>query len=89
MKRSEQIRWIAEMHAHLVERDVALAVNRVLEPKTACLSDGGRIEVRGAGSVSPCLCGARAGYNSGTGAPVSIAARTTPWFKPGQCCVNA
>ena len=50
MTKSELIERIAQTQSHLVERDVALAVNMMLEHMAACLSGGGRIEIRGFGS---------------------------------------
>ena len=84
MNRSELIQRIAQTQPHLVERDVALAVNTMLEHMAACLSGGGRIEIRGFGSFSVCFRRARVGHNPRTGTPVSFPARYAPYFKPGK-----
>ena len=47
MTKSELIERIAQAQSHLVERDVALAVNMMLDHMATCLSGGGRIEIRG------------------------------------------
>ena len=47
MTKSELIERIAQAQFHLVERDVALAVNMMLDHIATCLSGGGRIEIRG------------------------------------------
>ena len=84
MTKSELIERIAQTQSHLVERDVALAVNMMLEHMAACLSGGGRIEIRGFGSFSLRFRRARLGRNPRTGAPVSLPARYAPYFKPGK-----
>ena len=52
MTKSQLIERIARKQSHLVERDVALAVNRMLEHMTARLAGGGRIETRSFGSFT-------------------------------------
>ena len=84
MTRSELIQRIAHTQRHLFERDVALAVNMMLEHMTEHLCGGGRIEIRGFGSFSLRLRRARIGRNPRTGAPVSVPARYVPYFKPGK-----
>ena len=84
MTKSELIQRIARTQSHLVERDVALAVNMMLDHMAACLSGGGRIEIRGFGSFSVRFRRARVGRNPRTGTPVSLPARYTPYFKPGK-----
>ena len=74
---------LAAAQPHLVERDVALAVNMMLERMTAWLAGGGRIEIRGFGSFSLRYRRARMARDPRTGAPVSIGARHAPHFKPG------
>ena len=84
MTKSELIQRIAHTQRHLVERDVALAVNMMLEHMTDHLSGGGRIEIRGFGSFTLRLRRPRIGRNPRTGAPVSLPARYVPYFKPGK-----
>lgn len=84
MTKSELIRRIAHTQSHLVEQDVALAVNMMLEHMAACLAGGDRIEIRGFGSFSVRLRRARVGRNPRTGTPVSLPARHAPYFKPGK-----
>ena len=84
MTKSELIERIAQTQSHLVERDVALAVNMMLEHMAACLSGGGRIEIRGFGSFSLRFRRARLGRNPRTGAPVSLPGRYALYFKPGK-----
>ena len=84
MTKSELIRRIAQTQSHLVERDIALAVNMTLEHMAACLAGGGRIEIRGFGSFSVRFRRARIGRNPRTATPVSLPARYAPYFKPGK-----
>ena len=84
MTKSELIERIAQAQSHLVERDVALAVNMMLDHMATCLSGGGRIEIRGFGSFSLRFRRARVGRNPRTGTPVSLPARYAPYFKPGK-----
>ena len=84
MTKSELIQRIAHTQSQLVERDVASAVNMMLEHMTACLARGGRIEIRGFGSFSVRFRRARVGRNPKTGTPVSLPARYAPYFKPGK-----
>ena len=84
MTKSELIQRIAETQSHLVQRDVALAVNMMLEHLAECLSGSGRIEIRGFGSFSLRFRRARVGRNPRTGTPVSLPARYAPYFKPGK-----
>ena len=84
MTKSELIQRIAQTQSHLVERDVALAVNLMLKHMAGCLAGGGRIEIRGFGSFSVRFRRARVGRNPRTGTPVSLPARYAPYFKPGQ-----
>ena len=84
MTKSQLIQRVAHTQRNLVARDVALAVNMMLEHMAEHLSGGGRIELRGFGSFSLRLRRARLGRNPRTGAPVSLPERYVPYFKPGQ-----
>ena len=84
MTRSELTQRMALHHPHLTERNVSVAVKMLLEQMTACLADGGRIEIRGVGSFSLRFRAARIGRHPMTGAPVSLPARYVPYFKPSK-----
>ena len=84
MTKSQLIERVARKQSHLVERDVALAVNRMLDHMTARLAGGGRIEIRSFGSFTPRYRRARILRNPRTGTPVSIGAKYAPHFKPGM-----
>ena len=84
MTKSQFIERIARDQPHLVERDVALAVNMMLEHMTAVFAGGGRIEIRGFGSFSLRYQRARMVRNPKNGVPVSIGTKHAPHFKPGM-----
>ena len=84
MTRSELIERIAHKQPLLARHDVELAVKMMLDHMTACLADGGRIEIRGFGSFSLHVRAARIGHNPRTGTPVSLPARHATYFKPGK-----
>ena len=84
MTKSELIQRIAQTQSDLVERDVASAVNMMLEHMAAFLAGGGRIEIRGFGSFSVRFRRPRVGRNPRTGTSVSLPARYAPYFKPGK-----
>ena len=84
MTKSELIERIAQKQTQLVYRDVELGVKTVLEHMSEFLAAGGRIEIRGFGSFSLHFRPGRVGRNPKTGAPVSLAAKHVPHFKPGK-----
>ena len=84
MTKSQLTERLVRNQSHLVECDVALAVNRMLEHMTARLAGGGRIEIRSFGSFTPRYRRARIVRNPRAGTPVSIGAKCAPHFKPGM-----
>ena len=84
MTKSELIERIAHKHSLLARHDVELAVKMMLDHMTACLADGGRIEIRSFGSFSLRFRAARIGRNPRTGTPVSLPTRYATYFKPGK-----
>ena len=83
MTRSELIALLAARHPNLQVEDVSVAVKLILSAMTNALSSGHRIEVRGFGSFSTSMRGARTGRNPKTGEQVTIPAKSTITFKPG------
>ena len=84
MTKSQLVEQIARKQSHLGERDIALAVHTILEQMTACLSDGGRIEIRAFASFSLRFRPARVARNPRTGSAVALPARHAAYFKPGS-----
>ncbi len=83
LTRSELVAHIARAQPQLSEQDVELAVNSILERMVSALALGERIEIRGFGSMTLHYRPPRAGRNPKTGAPVAVAEKYVPHFKPG------
>ena len=84
MIKSELIQKIAEDNPHLYQRDVERIVSTVFEEITSALSRGDRVELRGFGAFSVKHRPARTGRNPRTGAHVSVAQKSVPFFKTGK-----
>ena len=84
MTKSELIHRIAQKQSQLVERDVETAVKMMLDHMAESLAGGGRIEIRGFGSVTLRFRRARVGRNPRTGTAASLPARYAAYFKPGM-----
>ncbi|WP_347990180.1 integration host factor subunit beta [Methylomonas sp. AM2-LC] len=83
MTKSELIGALAAKQAHLLQKDVELAVNTIIDVLTTAVATGDRIEIRGFGGFSTIPRKARIGRNPKTGEPVSLPSRHTVHFKPG------
>lgn len=78
---------IAELCKHfpsLPEKDIALAVNHIIEHMSSTLSNGGRIEVRGFGSFNLHFRPPRRAHNPKTGEKLVTAPKYAVHFKPGK-----
>jgi integration host factor subunit beta len=84
MLKSELIRRISSENPHLYPRDVEKLVNAIFDQITEALARGDRVELRGFGTFSAKLRGARTGRNPRTGAVVSVAQKAMPFFKAGK-----
>lgn len=84
MTRSELIEHLAGLHPHLKLADADLAVRVILDALADTLTKGGRVEIRGFGSLGLNYRPPRAGRNPKTGKPVSIPAKYAPHFKAGK-----
>lgn len=84
MIKSELVQRIASQHPHLYPRDVENIVKSVLGEITAAMARGDRVELRGFGTFSVKNRLARTGRNPRTGAYVSIAKKSAPFFKAGK-----
>jgi integration host factor subunit beta len=84
MLKSELIRRISSENPHLYPRDVENLVNAIFDQITEVLARGDRVELRGFGTFSAKLRGARTGRNPRTGAVVSVAQKAMPFFKAGK-----
>lgn len=84
MVKSELIDALAAKIPHLEFKNVALAINCIVEQMGKSLSSGDRIEIRGFGAFSLHHRKSRIGRNPKTGEPVLLAAKYMPHFKPGK-----
>ena len=83
MTKSELISTLHEQ-SYLSHRDVKLAVGMLLDHMSQTLAEGGRIEIRGFGSLSLNYRPPRTGRNPATGDAVTVQARYVPRFRPGK-----
>ena len=84
MIKSELVAKISQANPHLYQRDVERIVNTVFGEISNALSRGDRVELRGFGAFSVKTRPARMGRNPRTGAAVSVAEKTVPFFKTGK-----
>ena len=81
--RSEMVHPIAHKQPQLVEHDVHTVVKMMLDQMLGRLANDGRIEIRGFGFFTVRFRRARVERYPRTGAPVSLPARDTVYFRPG------
>ena len=84
MVKSELIQRIASRNPHLYHRDIEKVVSAIFDEMVEALCRGDRVELRGFGSFSAKLRGARTGRNPKTGAAVAVGKRALPFFKAGK-----
>jgi integration host factor subunit beta len=84
MLRSELVLQLQSEFRHLKAADVEAAVDAMLEGICRALAEGRRVELRGFGAFSVRTRKARKGRNPRTGAPVNVASKRVPFFKPGK-----
>jgi len=84
MVKSELVRVLQGQFAALQQRDVALAMNCMLEQMVNALANGERIEIRGFGVFTMHQRPPRLTRNPKTGEAVNLPAKTAVHFKPGK-----
>ena len=82
--KSQLIGEISKHFPHLPEKDIALAVNHIIECMSTTLSNGGRIEIRGFGSFSLHFRPPRRAHNPKTGEKLITNPKYAAHFKPGK-----
>jgi integration host factor subunit beta len=88
MIKSELIQRISSQNPHLYQRDIEKIVSVILDEIIEALRSGDRVELRGFGSFSAKLRGARQGRNPRTGAAVLVARKPLPPSKLQKKCVS-
>jgi len=82
--KSQLIAEISKRLPHLAEKDIALAVNSIIEQMSDTLSNGGRIEIRGFGSFCLHYRPPRKAHNPKTGEKLITSPKYAVHFKPGK-----
>lgn len=82
--KSQLIAKISKSMTHLSEKDIALAVNAIIEQMSDMLTHGERIEIRGFGSFSLHYRPPRKAHNPKTGEKLVTAPKHVVHFKPGK-----
>ena len=84
MLKSELIQRISSRNPHLYQRDVEKVVNAMLDQIILALAHGDRVELRGFGTFSAKLRGARTGRNPRTGVVISVGQKAIASFKTAK-----
>lgn len=82
--KSQLIGELSKHFPHLPEKDLALAVNHIIEHMSDVLSQGGRIEIRGFGSFNLHFRPPRRAHNPKTGEKLVTEPKYAVHFKPGK-----
>jgi integration host factor subunit beta len=82
--KSELIEKLVKRQHHLSEKDVTLAVGKVIEKITKHLSQKGRVEIRDFGCLNLHYRNARTAHNPKTGQKIETNAKHAIHFKPGK-----
>jgi integration host factor subunit beta len=82
--KSQLIGELSKKFPHLPEKDIALAVNHIIEHMSGILSQGGRIEIRGFGSFNLHFRPPRRAHNPKTGEKLITNPKFAVHFKPGK-----
>jgi integration host factor subunit beta len=82
--KSQLIGELSKHFPHLPEKDIALAVNHIIDHMSDVLSNGGRIEIRGFGSFNLHFRPSRRAHNPKTGEKLVTSPKYAAHFKPGK-----
>lgn len=82
--KSQLIAELSKRFPHLPEKDIALAVNHIVDHMSDVLSRGGRIEIRGVGSFNLHFRPPRRAHNPKTGEKLVTSPKYAVHFKPGK-----
>jgi integration host factor subunit beta len=82
--KSQLIAEMSKVLSHTAEKDIALAVNSIIEQMSTVLGHGGRIEIRGVGSFCLHYRPPRKAHNPKTGEKLVTHPKHAVHFKPGK-----
>lgn len=84
MTKNELIKKVRMQYKTCSQKDIALAVQAILEAMAGALKKNDRIEIRGFGTFTVRERKSRAARNPKSGARVSLKDRRVPFFKTGK-----
>jgi len=84
MTKNELIKKTQEKFKTYSQKDIALAVQTILDALVGSMKKNERIEIRGFGTFTIRERKPRIGRNPKSGAEVSLRERRVPFFKPGR-----
>ena len=84
MKRSDLINSLMNKHKYLSYNEAEALVSLVFKEISSSLIQGGRAELRGFGSFSVRIRGARTARNPRTGEKIEVSAKKMPYFRAGK-----
>ena len=84
MNKSDLINKVQEKFKFYSSKDIAYAINIILDSMTDAMKNGERIEVRGFGNFTIRERKARLGRNPKSGLQVKLGERKVPFFKTGK-----
>ena len=83
MNKSELVKALADQ-ANISLDEATLVVNTFVDSMKDSLLEGGRVEIRGFGSVKVKEYGSYAGRNPRTGEKVAVEPKRLPFFRAGK-----
>ena len=84
MTKNELIKKTQEKFKTYSQKDIALAVDAILNAMTGAMEQNERIEIRGFGTFAIRERKPRVGRNPKSGAEVTLGGRRVPFFKTGK-----
>ena len=84
MIKSELIDITSRHLSHIPEKDIAAAINQLVDDMCTTMQQGGRIEIRGFGSFSLHYRPPRRAHNPKTGEKLVTTSKFAVHFKPGK-----
>lgn len=84
MTKNEIVRKLQDKFKIYTQKDIALAVQVILDSMAGALRDNDKIEIRGFGTFTARERKSRIGRNPKTGAEVVLSERLVPFFKSGK-----
>jgi len=84
MTKSEPVTLVARRLPYMARKEAEIIVDTIFDGMADALVEGGRIEIRGFGSLKVKDRGEREGRNPKTGESIHIPAKKYPFFRIGK-----